>query len=316
MMLRGEGMSDLILFIIFIFVFLAGMSILRMGLFNLSGESLKTLLLKVTDKPWKSFLAGIGFTGILQSSSAVMVMTVGFVSAGSLAFPQTIGIILGTNIGSTFITEFMSFSLDQIIIPCIILGCFLTLIPRFIIRSLGLSLIGLSVIFVAMKGFKFLSGPIAHYPITQNLMGQMEEHLLIALLVGLILTALIHSSSVIIGMAMGFIASGELSVTSAIIVMLGSNIGTCITGYMASIGSGYEAKLTAYAHIWLNILGVLLFLPFVKQLEGLAAFFTSNSETQLAHASVLFNVITSLLVLPITRPFANLISSIHRKPAR
>lgn len=110
---------------------------------------------------------------------------------------------------------------------------------------------------------------------------------------------------------MSFVASGELTVASAIIVMLGANIGSCVTGYMASIGSGKEATITAYAHIWLNIIGVMIFLPLVHQLEHFAAFFTTNKETQLAHASVIFNVISSLVVLPFTKQFAAFILLIH-----
>ena len=110
---------------------------------------------------------------------------------------------------------------------------------------------------------------------------------------------------------MSFVASEELTVASAILIMLGSNIGTCITGYMASIGSGKEASFTAYAHIWLNVIGVLAALPFVYQLEQLAAFFTESKETQIAHASVMFNVITSLIVLPFAKQFADFILKLH-----
>ncbi|KQU17230.1 Na/Pi cotransporter [Bacillus sp. Leaf13] len=305
-------MYELILFLLFIAIFLAGMAVLRIGLFNMSGAALKTFLSKVTDRPWKGFFAGTIFTGILQSSSAVMVMTVGLVSAGSLTFPQTIGIILGTNIGSTFTAEFMTISLDRWIIPGVISGAILCLMPKVLSKSAGMSLIGISAIFAAMSGFKMLSKPIAVYPSVQTLISNIEDHMSIALLAGILLTAMIHSSSATIGIAMSFLMSGELSVSSAIIMMLGSNIGTCITGYMASIGSGRQAAFTAYAHIWLNVIGVAAFLPLVDVLERTAAFFTDDKGTQLAHASVIFNIVTSLLVLPFARQFSNFILLIHR----
>ncbi|MFE4350688.1 Na/Pi symporter [Peribacillus butanolivorans] len=305
-------MYELILFLLFIAIFLAGMAVLRIGLFNMSGAALKTFLSKVTDRPWKGFFAGTIFTGILQSSSAVMVMTVGLVSAGSLTFPQTIGIILGTNIGSTFTAEFMTISLDRWIIPGVISGAILCLMPKVLSKSAGMSLIGISAIFAAMNGFKMLSKPIAVYPSVQTLISNIEDHMSIALLAGILLTAMIHSSSATIGIAMSFLMSGELSVSSAIIMMLGSNIGTCITGYMASIGSGRQAAFTAYAHIWLNVIGVAAFLPLVDVLERTAAFFTDDKGTQLAHASVIFNIVTSLIVLPFARQFSNFILLIHR----
>ncbi|MBK5442606.1 MULTISPECIES: Na/Pi symporter [unclassified Peribacillus] len=305
-------MYELILFLLFIAIFLAGMAVLRIGLFNMSGAALKTFLSKVTDRPWKGFFAGTIFTGILQSSSAVMVMTVGLVSAGSLTFPQTIGIILGTNIGSTFTAEFMTISLDRWIIPGVISGAILCLMPKVLSKSAGMSLIGISAIFAAMSGFKMLSKPIAVYPSVQTLISNIEDHMSIALLAGILLTAMIHSSSATIGIAMSFLMSGELSVASAIIMMLGSNIGTCITGYLASIGSGRQAAFTAYAHIWLNVIGVAAFLPLVDVLERTAAFFTDDKGTQLAHASVIFNIVTSLIVLPFARQFSNFILLIHR----
>ncbi|MGE7764466.1 Na/Pi symporter [Peribacillus sp. NPDC096540] len=305
-------MYELFLFLLFIAIFLAGMAVLRIGLFNMSGAALKTFLSKVTDRPWKGFFAGTIFTGILQSSSAVMVMTVGLVSAGSLTFPQTIGIILGTNIGSTFTAEFMTISLDRWIIPGVISGAILCLMPKVLLRSAGMSLIGISAIFAAMSGFKMLSTPIAVYPSVQTLISNIEDHMSIALLAGILLTAMIHSSSATIGIAMSFLMSGELSVAPAIVMMLGSNIGTCITGYMASIGSGRQAAFTAYAHIWLNVIGVAAFLPFVDVLERTAAFFTDDKGTQLAHASVIFNIVTSLIVLPFAHQFSNFILLIHR----
>lgn len=304
-------MYELCLFSLFIAIFLVGMSVMRLGLFYLSGEKLKTVLSKLTNKSWKGFLAGILLTGLLQSSSAVMVMTVGLVSAGSLPFKQTIGIILGTNIGSTFITEFITFNIVQWIIPGLICGIVLMLIPYQLAKSSGMVFIGLSAIFTAMSGFKMLATPIAAYPIVQTAITEINNHFIFALMVGIILTAIIHSSSATIGIAMSFVASGELSVTPAIIIMLGANIGSCVTGYMASIGSGKEAAVTAYAHIWLNLIGVFLFLPFVNQLEQFSAFFTANKETQIAHASVIFNVISSLMVLPFTKQFAAFILLIH-----
>ncbi|KMY50851.1 Na/Pi cotransporter [Peribacillus loiseleuriae] len=306
-------LRDLALFVLFIVIFLTGMFVLRIGLFNLSGKKLKTLLGKITNRPWKGFLAGVLFTGILQSSSAVMVMTVGLVSSGSIAFRQTIGIILGTNIGSTFTAEFMTFSLNSYIIPGVISGAVLWLLPSTLTRSLGTALIGISSIFAAMSGFKFLSSSLANYPFTKHLLAEMDRHLFIAILTGVIITAIIHSSSATIGITMSFLAGGDMALVTAIAIMLGSNVGTCITGWMASIGSGKEASLTAYAHIWLNFLGVLLFIPLIHYLGTFAQALTSSKDMQLAHASVLFNVITSLAVLPFSKQFASIVSRIHTR---
>ncbi|RFU71680.1 Na/Pi cotransporter family protein [Peribacillus saganii] len=306
-------MYELLLFSLFIAVFMGGMSFLRIGLFNLSGKKLKDVLAKVIGSPWKGFIAGIGITGLLQSSSAVMVMTIGFVSARVISFPQSIGVILGSNIGTTFTAEFMTFSVDKYIIPGLIVGAVLCSIPKVVSRSIGTSLIGLCAIFAAMAGFKSLAVPLAGYPFVQGVLGNMDSNTILALLTGIIITAIIHSSSAMVGIAMSFLASGELSISAAIAVMLGANIGTCITGYLASIGSGAEARFTAYAHIWLNIAGVALFYPFIDDLAQVAGMLTGEPDVQLAHASVLFNVITSLAVLPFAGAFARFIMHVHRR---
>ncbi|WP_026692850.1 Na/Pi symporter [Peribacillus kribbensis] len=304
-------MKELLSFGIFLGLFLAGMAILRIGLFNASGKRLKVFLKRVTRTPVRGFFVGIFVTGILQSSSAVMVMTIGLVSAGSLTFPQTIGIILGTNIGSTFTTEFMTVPLEEWTIPGAILGCCLWFIPHVISKSIGTTLIGLSFVIAAINGFKTLAGPISSYELVQHLLLSMEKHLVIALTIGMIITAIIHSSSAMTGIAMGFLAAGELSVPAGIAIMLGSNIGTCITAFMASVGSGKEAKFTSYAHIWLNIIGVSLFFPFIPFLQSFASIFTDQKDLQLAHASVIFNVLSSLMALPFTNTFTRLIIRMH-----
>lgn len=304
-------MHHIFLFIFFILLFLAGMFVLRTGLFNAAGSRLKGFLEKTTDKPWKGFIAGVFFTGILQSSSAVMVMAVGLVSAGALSFQRTIGIILGTNIGSTFTTEFMAFPLGRWVIPGVLIGAALVFIPRTLPRSLGAAFIGMSAIFAAMEGFKALSAPLSNMPAAARLLAAMEDHLALAVLAGIAVTAIIHSSSATVGMAMGFVSGGDLGLISAVGIMLGSNVGTCITGWLASLGAGREARLTAYAHIWLNIAGVAVFLPFTGLLAGLSASMAQDPAVQLAHSGVIFNVLVSLAVLPAAGPFARLIIRLH-----
>ncbi|WP_240620153.1 Na/Pi symporter [Peribacillus acanthi] len=304
-------LKELLLFCLFISIFLLGMYLLRSGLFNLSGKRMNDALKTVTNKPWKGFLAGTVMTGILQSSTAVTVMTVGLVSAGSMGFQQSIGIILGSNIGTTVTAEFMAFPLEKGIVPGAIIGAILILFSHFHLRSVGFIIFGLSAIFTAIEGFKSLAIPLSSYKYFSTIMEQMDQHLIIALIVGAIITAIIHSSSATIGICMGFLASGDLSVQSSISIMLGANIGTCITAYLASIGAGKEAKLTSYAHIWLNLLGAIIFFPFIGQLEAAAAFLTHEKGVQLAHASVIYNAACSLVMLPFTGLFSRFLVRLH-----
>lgn len=306
-------MREIILFTLYIILFLCAMNILRNGLFNLTGDTLKKHLQSITNTPVKGFLTGIIFTAVLQSSSAVMVMTVGLVSIGGITFKQSLGIILGSNIGTTVTAEFMTFSIDQWIIPGLVLGFILMIPTNRLFRYSGFSIFGLFLIFFSIEGFTSLSQPLAQYSVFTQLIQSVESNILIGILLGATVTAIIHSSTATIGIAMSFISGDQLSITAGIALMLGSNIGTCVTGYIASIGTPKEAKMTAYAHIWLNVFGVMLFYPFIDQLQAAAAYLTAEKHTQLAHASVIFNVICSLLVLPFIHIFSKFILFIHRK---
>jgi phosphate:Na+ symporter len=304
-------MHYLIVFIFFILLFIFGMTLLRTGLFNLSADSLKKWIAKLTSSPWKGLLVGTLITALLQSSSAVMVLTIGLISARMLTFHQSIGIILGTNIGTTFTTEFITFQIDNMLFPLALTGGLLIWMKNKSLKSIGLILLGISLVFSAMKGFEFLVHPLTKIPIVETLLLSLSTSNLLSIITGVILTALIQSSTATTGIVMGFLAGGALNLGTGIAIMLGSNIGTCVTAYLASIGGGKEAKLSAYAHIWLNVVGVILFYPFIGQLEQLGYMTAGEPAVQLAHTSVLFNVLSSILVLPFASVFASFILKVH-----
>ncbi|MCU9613926.1 Na/Pi symporter [Caldibacillus lycopersici] len=304
-------MLSFFLFIIYIVLFIAGMTVMRTGLVNVAGEKMKDWLLKFTSTPLKGMLFGIFITMILQSSSAVMIITIGLIAARLLTFSQSIGIILGTNIGTTATIEFLAYGPDQFILPLIIIGSVFIVFPYKKIRSTGLFFYGLGAIFLAMLGFEKLAQPLSDNPYLGPIFLQMNESMSIAVLFGCILTAIIQSSTAMTGITMGFMEGHILTLPAAIAIMLGANIGTCVDTYVASIGGGKEAKLSAYAHIWLNIIGVVLFLPFIQPFAHLIQQLASLPDQQIAHASVLFNVVVSLLILPFAKQFARFIEKIH-----
>ncbi|RIW37590.1 Na/Pi cotransporter family protein [Bacillus salacetis] len=306
-------MLQLLLFILLIFCFLLGMFWLKSGLYNMAGERMRDLISRWTDAPWKGFVIGIAVTAILQSSSAVMVLTIGFVSAGILTFRQSIGIILGTNIGTTLTLEIISMDIGFLSLPLVICSVFLLILPYRNTRPLALSLLGLSLIFVCMRGFEELAAPLAGQDFTHALMESSNSSAFFSVLLGVILTGLIQSSTVITGIAMSFADAGIINIFAGIAIMLGANIGTCVTSYIAGIGSGRTTKMTVYAHIWLNVFGVLAFFPFIEELGRLVAAAAQSPELQLAHASLVFNVICSIIVLPFSGLFAKMIEHLHGK---
>lgn len=296
---------------IFLFVFIAGMAILRIGLFNLSARTMQTWLTKLTDKPWKGLLIGTIITAILQSSSAVMVITIGLIAARIITFRRSIGIILGTNVGTTVTTEIITLNIDAFLAPLVILGAILSLWTNKNIRSSGFILFGIAAVFISMNGFKLLAAPLMSIDFVQNIIVMMQESYFISIICGAIVTAIIQSSTALVGIVMGFLNGDIIGLNTGIALMLGSNIGTCMTAYLAAIGSGKEARLCAYAHIWLNIFGVILFFPFIDFLANTMSLTTDQIDVQLAHASVIFNVISSLVVLPFADLFGKFILSVH-----
>ncbi|URT69844.1 Na/Pi symporter [Cytobacillus firmus] len=304
-------MVQLLLFFLLIGLFIYGMTLLRSGLFNLSAGSLKNWLAAVTNSPWKGTVMGTIVTAVLQSSSAVMIITIGMVSARMLTFPQTIGIILGTNIGTTFTTELITFNIESYIVPLAAAGSILAVMKNRSLRSSGLALLGLSAVFAAMRGFEYLAGSVKDNDMVNHWLLTLDGNYLFAVAAGIVLTAIIQSSTATTGIIMGFLTAGAMDLDTGIAIMLGSNIGTCVDAYLASIGSGKEAKLTAFAHIWLNCLGVAAFYPFIHVLAVLGESAASSPDVQLAHISVLFNVISSLLVLPFANQFGRFVIRLH-----
>lgn len=306
-------MLYILLFVLCILLFIFGMTIIRFGLFNLSADKLRLWLIKLTSSPLKGMVTGTFITALLQSSTAVMVITIGLISAKIMTFPQSIGIILGTNIGTTFKTELITFNLDSILVPLAIGGALLILFKNKKARSIGMLLFGIASVFTAMKGFEILAHPLTTLPFINKFILSINDSIFYSLLTGTIITAIIQSSTAMTGIAMGFLTAGLLQLNAGIAIMLGANIGTCITAIIASIGGGKESRLAAYAHVWLNVFGVLLFIPLIPILTDHAALLASHKDVQLAHISVIFNVATSLLILPFATKFGEMILFLHGK---
>ncbi|WAA10371.1 Na/Pi symporter [Fervidibacillus albus] len=304
-------MFTVFFFLLFLFLFIGGMTIMRTGLMNLSGERLKNWLLIFTSRPWKGMLFGIVVTILLQSSSAVMILTVGLISAKLLTFRKSIGIILGTNIGTTATIELIAFGTEEMIFPFLLIGSICLLFSKKSFRSIGLFFFGIGSVFFAMAGFEQLAKPLSNTSFLSSLFIQMNKELLIAAFVGTVITAIIQSSTAVTGMAIGFLQENILSLPGAIAVMLGSNIGTCFDALIAGIGGGKEARLTAYAHIWLNVFGVVLFFPFLESFAQFTTVLSPFPDQQLAHASFLFNFVVSLIVLPFSTPFSIFVEKVH-----
>ncbi|WP_238654579.1 Na/Pi cotransporter family protein [Paenibacillus piscarius] len=298
-------------------IFLAGMKVMEASLAKLAGPLLKRSLHKATSTPAKGLIASALLSALLQSSTAVTVLTIGMVNAGLLTYARTLGIILGSNIGTCLTTELISLQISTLAPPLLTAALCLWAaavmagelpsgrLPEVCRRIAG----PLQFICLAVAGFALVLWGIA---VMQSIGPALEDSGLFrwfldhaatsalwGLAAGAVLTAMVHSSAAVIGMAMGLAASGVMPPALGIAIVLGANIGTCVTAVIAAIGSTPSGVFVAWSHVTLNVGGALLFLPFIQPLQSLSAWIGGGPAAQLAHAQTIFNVFCSLAVLPL-----------------
>lgn len=294
-------------------IFLFGMKSMELALHLWAAPYLKQALFKLTRTPLRGLLTGAGTTVILQSSSAVTVITIGMVNAGVITFPQTLGVILGTNIGTTVTTELIGLNINHIALPLLI-SSFIVWIVTWSIAAenlgpiLGKTVIALRHLSLAVGGFAcVLLGMVVMESIVPALQSrglfawfleQSQRSLVWGIIAGAILTAVIQSSAATIAITMGLAAVQAISVELGIAIVLGANIGTCITGFIASIGGSRYGQYVAWAHVILNISGAALFYPFIPELFSVSSAMSPDPSIQLAHAQTIYNLVCSLLALP------------------
>jgi phosphate:Na+ symporter len=248
-------------------------------------------------------LCGTVLTALLQSSTAVTVFTIGLVDTGLLSFTQSLGIILGTNIGTTVTTQLLALKLDDFAWPLVAIGIILICFKQ----KTGSIWLGLGLIFAGVQGMQSVAAPLEQAGYIDWLMSATDHPILMGFLTGVIITALIHSSSAMVAIAMGFYASGVIDLPFAIAIVIGSNVGTCATGLIAALQTKPSAKRVAIAHLILNVGGAVLFLPLIPILLELVSAFSNSPATQVAHTQTIYNIVCSLLVLPVCAGFAKIV---------
>ncbi|MEW9667350.1 Na/Pi symporter [Ammoniphilus sp. 3BR4] len=301
-------MKEIIIpFAVGISLFMFGMQIMKIGLNNLAAHKLKDILTRFTKTPVHGFMTGTLITMLLQSSSAVTVITIGLTNARLLTFSQTIGIILGTNIGTTVTTQIIALDIYEYAIPIFLTGSFLWFLPNHVLRCTGLALAGFGCIFLGMQAMQDIVHPIKETGIFKDLILWGSENSVIGILIGTVMTAAIQSSSATTAITMSFMADHLIPLTMAIAIVLGSNIGTCMTAFIASVGGNTASIRVAWSHIILNIAGVIAFIPLIGGLALITTTLSNHAPAQVAHAQTIFNVVCSLAVLPFASAFARFI---------
>ncbi|NLA59675.1 MAG: Na/Pi cotransporter family protein [Firmicutes bacterium] len=292
------------------------------GLEKASGDMMRKILSVLTGRVWSAFLVGTFITALVQSSTAVTVLTVGFVNAGLMKLPQAVGIIYGANIGTTITAQLMAFSfhfkLTDIALPVIGLGFAISYFGQRKLKYVGNAVMGFGVMFL---GLKILNSGIPLMQQSALLRRFFEEYAsnpVIAIVLGAAATAMVHSSAATVGLVMILGQAGLLDLKSAVCIMLGDNIGTCITAQMASLTGNTSARRTAWAHTLYNIIGVILaalLLPlFLKSIVVFTDSFNPSGgiAAQIANSHTLFNVLSAVVFLPFTKQYVRFLELIIR----
>lgn len=293
--------SDFLMLLGGLALFLYGMQMMSGGLEAAAGNRMKGILEKLTASRVKGVLVGAGITAVIQSSSATTVMVVGFVSAGLMSLSQAVGVIMGANIGTTVTGQLIALDISAAAPLIAFVGVVLTVfVKRERLRHIGAIIAGLGVLFIGMDMMSGAMEPLQDSEVFTRAVTNFDNPV-IGILVGAGFTALIQSSSASVGILQALAVGGLIGLPQAVYVLFGQNIGTCITAVLAAIGTKTEAKRTTLIHLMFNIFGTMMFTlicmatPFVAFMEGLTP---GNGAAQIANVHTVFNVVTTLILLP------------------
>ncbi|OGU69435.1 MAG: hypothetical protein A2W30_08570 [Ignavibacteria bacterium RBG_16_36_9] len=302
-------------------IFLYGIEQMTGALKTIAGSKMKNLLARMTSNRIKGAVTGAFATAVVQSSSVTTVLVVGFISAGLISLAQAISIIIGANVGSTLTVQIIAFNVTEYSLLMIALGFGV----RFILKNekikyLGLMLMGIGLLFLGMQFMSDATRPLRSYGPFIYAMSHMKNPV-IGILIAAVFTAIIHSSAAAIGIVIALASQGFINLEAGISLVLGANIGTCITALLASIGNPTESKQAALSHVIINILGVLMWLPFIYRLDDFVRFLSpafpelkglnriaAEAPRQIANAHTIFNLANTIILLPFITPIGKFIS--------
>ena len=297
--------------------FLYGMNVLSSGLERMAGGKLESILKKMTSNPFKSLLLGMGITAAIQSSSAMTVMLVGLVNSGIMSLNQTVGVIMGSNIGTTvtaWILSLVGIEGDNIFMNLLkpknfsLLFAFIGILMIMISKKpkkkdIGSILVGFAILMFGMETMSGAVKPLAEEPGFQSILTAFNNPLL-GVAFGAIFTAIIQSSSASVGILQALAAHDGITFGMAIPIIMGQNIGTCITSIISSIGVSRNAKKVSIVHITFNLIGTTVCLSafyLVNAFLDFAFVDTAITPVWIAIVHTIFNVITTLLLLPFSK---------------
>ena len=295
--------TNLLSFFAGIGLFLYGISAMGEGLEYAAGSKMKKILGALTKNKFLAVLMGTIVTALIQSSSATTVMVVGFVNAGLMTLAQAVGVIMGANIGTTVTSVLIAMDLSMIAPVALFVGVFVMLfVKKDFIKHIAQTIAGFGMLFWGLDTMSVAMEPLRDSEVFVYFMTNYSNPL-VGILIGLVLTAVIQSSSASIGILQALAVQGLVPIEFAVYILLGQNIGTCVTALLSAAGSKTNSKRTAVMHLLFNVLGTVIFLlitaftPYTTLLGKLS----DNVSVQISVAHIIFNVVSTIILFP----FAN-----------
>ena len=288
-------------------MFLYGMEMMSDGMKVAAGNKMRTILEKLTSNRILAVGVGAFVTMVIQSSSATTVMLVSFVNSGLLSFVQGLGVILGSNIGSTITAQIVAFKITDYALALIAIGALLSLFSKKeTSKNLGFVILGFGLLFYGMKVMSDGMKPLRTDPTFNSILTSFENPLM-GILAGAIFTALIQSSSATTGIVITLASGGSITLEAGIPLIFGANVGTCVTALLAGLNASREAKRIAIAHVIFNVSGVALFFFWIPTFAEWISQTSDNIPRQIANAHTVFNILATVVFIPFTPLIGNLI---------
>lgn len=282
-------------------LFMYGMQMMSTNLEAVAGNRMKQILERLTANRFLGVLVGAGITALIQSSSATTVMTVGFVNSGLMTLKQAVWIIMGANVGTTITGQLIALDIGALAPLIAFVGVMLLIfVKNKKIQHIGGIVAGIGVLFIGMGMMSDAMVPLRNSQTFIDMVTKFSNPIL-GIVVGAVFTAIIQSSSASVGILQALAMGGVINLHSAVFVLFGQNIGTCITALLASVGTSRNAKRTTLIHLMFNVIGTVLFVtlciitPFTSFVEGLTP---GNPVAQIANVHTIFNISTTLILLP------------------
>ena len=286
-------------------LFLFGIRMLSGGMEKLAGDKIQQWLDRVTSNRLRSAAFGTVATALIQSSGLLMVTMIGLINANLMTVEQAISVILGQEIGTTLTAQVVAFQIGDYRLLLVIVGFVILEFTRNRnVQKYGEITFGLGIIFIGMSFMSHALDALVEIPWFMNLLTEMGQHPLVGVLAGLVLTSLTQSSTAVTSMTVAMGISNVITIQGAVGIILGANIGSCITGLVASVRLSRAARQASFAQIVINVLGVLFFLPFINQYAGLVSHTSTDLARQIANAHTIFNLSVSILLFPFARQIA------------